>query len=212
MMLVVGLTGSIGMGKSTAAARLKSHGIAVFDADAAVHALYSGKAVPLVETAFPGSTRDGVVDREALTRLLAGSRDQFAKLEAIVHPLVQAEERVFLQAEQAGGAAVAVLEIPLLFETGLDQKVDVTIVVSAPGDVQRARVLERPGMTAERFESIIALQVPDAEKRARADFVVDTSGSIEASGAQIDDIVEALGEREETAFERYWLEPASRGS
>ncbi len=203
-MLVVGLTGSIGMGKSTAAHQLRHHGLAVFDADAAVHELYAGKAVPLIEDAFPGSTRDGIVDRQMLSSLLAGQRERFQKLEAIVHPLVQAEERAFLQAEHARGADAAVLEIPLLFETGLNQKVDVVIVVSAPAHVQRERVLARAGMSEQKFESIVALQVPDEQKRAKADFVVDTSGSIEASHRQIDDIVSRLSVLTGDAFETHW--------
>jgi len=203
-MLVVGLTGSIGMGKSTAAARLKTHGIAVFDADAFVHELYGGKEVPEIEAAFPGSTRDGTVDREILSKLLAGSRDRFKVLEAIVHPLVRAEEGVFLRGEHARGADVAVLEIPLLFETGLHTKIDAVIVVSAPAEIQRARVLERPGMTAEKFESIVALQIGDAEKCAKADFVVDTSKSIEVSAGQIDDIVAELKMLQPGAYTRYW--------
>lgn len=203
-MLVVGLTGSIGMGKSTAAKRFKHHGLAVFDADAAVHALYRGEAAPLIEAAFPGSTRDGVVDRQALSGLLDGKRERFRRLEAIVHPLVQAQERAFLSDALTRGDFAAVLEIPLLFETGLAEKVDVVIVVSAPEAVQRKRVLERPGMTDEKFASIVALQMADEEKRSRADFVVDTSGSFEASERQIDDIVEKLRGIEATAFGDHW--------
>ena len=206
-MLIIGLTGMIGMGKSTAAARLKSHGVAVFDADAMVHELYAGRAAPLIESAFPGSTRDGVVDRGALSKMLAGSKAAFKKLEAIVHPLVQDEERLFVLEQHAQGAEVAVLEVPLLFETGLDERVDAVIVVSAPADVQRARVLERPGMTVAKFEEILALQVPDAEQRARAEFVVDTSQTVEASGAQIDDIVAQLKGRSGTAFDKHWSQP-----
>lgn len=203
-MLVIGLTGSIGMGKSTAAIRLRALGFAVFDADAAVHALYAGEAVPLIEVAFPGSTQDGAVDRQILSDQLGGKPERFAVLESIVHPLVQAEERSFLRAQAAEGATAAILEVPLLFETGLDEKLDAVIVVSASGEEQRRRVLARPGMSAEKFDNIVALQVPDVEKRAKADFVVDTSGSIEASQRQIDDIVEQIASLQGNAFETHW--------
>lgn len=203
-MLVVGLTGSIGMGKSTAARRLRFHGLQVFDADKAVHLLYEGAAVPLIEAAFPGSTREGRVDRQALSSLLNGQPERFKRLEAIVHPLVQNEERMFLQTQNNARADIAVLEVPLLFETGLDAKVDTIIVVSAPFDVQRERVLARPGMTVEKFDSIVTLQMPDAEKCARADFIVDTAGTFEASEQQIDDIVVKLGAITGTAFDLHW--------
>ena len=203
-MLIVGLTGSIGMGKSTAANRFRFRGVSVFDADACVHQLYSGAAVQLIEDAFPGSTRDGVVDRQALSQLLDGQSARFRKLEAIVHPLVQAEERKFIHDAVRDGQTSAVLEIPLLFETGLDAKVDIVVVVTTSEAIQRARVLERPGMSPEKLDAILAQQMPDAEKRAKADFIVDTSGTFEASEAQIDHIVARFPKLDGTAFETHW--------
>jgi len=203
-MLIVGLTGSIGMGKSTVAARFRTHGVAVCDADAEVHKLYEGAAVPAIEAAFPGTTRAGTVDRQRLARVLIAKPEGFARLEAIVHPLVLAAERAFLHAEAAKGAALAVLEIPLLLETGGEARVDVVVVVSAPADTQRERVMQRPGMTPEKLEQVLARQMPDAEKRARADFIVDTGGTLAETDAQVDNIVESLKGRVETAFATAW--------
>jgi dephospho-CoA kinase len=203
-MLIVGLTGSIGMGKSTVAARFRHHGIAVFDADAEVHKLYDGAAVPAIEAAFPGSARAGKVDRQKLAQALIAKPDGFACLEAIVHPLVFAAERAFLQAEAAKGAPVAVLEIPLLLETGGAARVDVVVVVSAPADRQRERVMQRPNMTPEKLEQVLKRQMPDAEKRARADFIVDTGGTFAEADAQVDNIVESLKGRTGSAFTAVW--------
>lgn len=203
-MLIIGLTGSIGMGKSTAAKRFQALGIAVCDADAEVHALYRGKAVAPIEAAFPGTTDADGVDRGRLSASLLADPSGFSRLEAIVHPLVFAAERDFLQAEAGRGAAMAVLEIPLLFEGIGHQRVDVTVVVSAPPDVQRKRVLERPGMTPERLDQILARQTPDADKRRLADFVVDTGATIAESEAQIDRIVAGLQGRIGTAYSRWW--------
>ena len=203
-MLIVGLTGSLGMGKTTAAAHLRARGLPVFDADAEVHRLYATTAAPLIEAAFPGATRDGKVDREKLAMVLMAEPQRFAELEAIVHPLVRASERAFLNQEAARGSAIAVLEIPLLFETGADKKVDATIVVSAPADVQRRRLAHREGFDAKKIDSLLARQIPDAEKRARADFVVDTSQSIEASGAALDAIIEKLRGHRRRAYALYW--------
>lgn len=203
-MLILGLTGSIGMGKTTVAAMLRARGIAVFDADAEVHRLYEGEAVPLVEQAFPGTTKNGRVDRTALAAALAKNPDDFRRLEAIVHPLVKRAETAFLEAEAARGAAIAVLEIPLLFETGLDAKVDRTLVVSAPRDVQRERIMARPGITAERLEMILARQVPDEDKRQRADFVVDTGTSHTETEAAVSAIIARLAGETGTSFDRFW--------
>lgn len=192
MMLIVGLTGSIGMGKSTAAKRFIEQGIAVFDADAAVHKLYEGEAVNLIEEAFPGTTQDGVVDRTKLAAALKGDRARIKELEAIVHPLVRSKREEFLQEQARNGAAMAVLEIPLLFETGSEKDVDVTIVVSAPEDIQRERVLARPGMTGEKLQALLANQMPDEKKRALADFVVDTSGEIAQTRLEIDRLIAQL--------------------
>lgn len=203
-MLIVGLTGSIGMGKSTVAARFRALGIGVLDADAVVHELYRDTAVPLIEAAFPGATGNGAVDRPKLAVLLAASHDGFRRLEAIVHPLVRNAERAFLRQQATGGAKMAVLEIPLLLETGGEKLVDTVVVVSASAETQRRRVLERPGMTAARFEQLAARQMPDAEKRRRAEFIVDTNASFAETEAQVDTIVRALAGRQGNAYHRHW--------
>lgn len=204
-MLVIGLTGSIGMGKSAAAAHLRARGVAVFDADAEVHRLYAGAAVPEIEAAFPGTVVDGVVDRSRLSAALGRDPSGFARLEAIVHPMVRASEREFLHEEQAKGARLAVLEIPLLFETGADKLVDAVIVMSAPAGIQRKRVLERPGMSIERLEGLLARQLPDDVKRRRADFIVDTGGTLAETHEQLDAILAMLANRAGQAFARDWL-------
>ncbi len=205
-MLIIGLTGSIGMGKSTVAKRFVENGIAVCDADAEVHKLYGpgGAAVAPIEAAFPGVTGAGGVDRPKLGASLLADPSGFKRLEAIVHPLVREAERDFLVAEKDRGAAMAVLEIPLLFEGKGHTQVDVTVVVSAPADVQRARVLERPGMSPEKLEQILSRQTPDAEKRARADFVVDTGLELPETLAQVDRVIAELRGRKGDAFERCW--------
>jgi dephospho-CoA kinase len=203
-MLVIGLTGSIGMGKTTVSARFRAHGIPVCDADAIVHRLYEGAAVAPIEAAFPGTTADGKVVRAKLAEAVLGDARGLQQLEAIVHPLVHAEEKAFLRAAFDANAPMAVLEVPLLFETGGDKRVDVTVVVSAPAEVQRARVLQRPGMTAAKLEAILARQMADDLKRRRADFVVDTGGSIEHTYAQVDAIVETLRGRSGSAYARFW--------
>ncbi len=203
-MLIVGLTGSIGMGKSTAAKRFRALGIAVLDADAIVHDLYRGAAVPLVEQAFPGVTVNGLVDRARLSLALAADPSGFKRLEQIVHPLVRAAEAALLAAEFARGSQIVVLEIPLLFETGGEQCVDIVLVVSARPDMQRQRVLARPGMTPARLDQLLSHQMPDAEKRQRADFVVDTNGSIAETDRQVDAIVALLVNRRGSAYQRCW--------
>lgn len=203
-MIVIGLTGSIGMGKSTIAERFRQLGVPVCDADALVHELYEGEAVGPIETAFPGTTTDGKVDRIKLGQAVLGDPRGLKRLESIVHPLVQAAERDFLSKASEQGAKMAVLEIPLLFETGGDARVDVTVVVSAPAEVQRERVLQRAGMTPAKLEAILARQMPDAEKRRRADFVVDTGVSVEESYAQVDAIVAALQNRGGRAYQQFW--------
>ena len=203
-MLIVGLTGSIGMGKSTAANAFRRRGIAVLDADAEVHKLYSGKAVPLIAAAFPGTASGGTVDRPKLAQALAADPTGFKRLEAIVHPLVQAAEREFLHAEAALGAKMAVLEIPLLFETGGEKRCDAVVVVSASAESQRNRVLARPGMTPEKLEQLLSRQMPDADKRARADFVVDTDRPVEVCDEDIGRIIATLANRPGAAFARNW--------
>jgi dephospho-CoA kinase len=191
-MFVLGLTGSLGMGKSTTARFFAEAGVPVHDADAVVHRLYENEAVPLIEAAFPGTTTGGKVDRDKLSARVLADAASLKRLEAIVHPLVQEAEQRLLTDAEARGQAVAVLDIPLLFETGGDARVDAVVVVSAPADVQTERVLERPGMTLEKLESILAKQMPDAEKRRRADFVVDTSQGFEAARTQVRAILDAV--------------------
>lgn len=188
-MFVLGLTGSLGMGKSATAKMFAEEGVPVHDADAAVHRLYEAEATPLIEAAFPGTTGGGKVDRDKLAQRVLGDAAAIKKLETIVHPLVRNSEEKFLVEAERKGAAVAVLDIPLLFETGGDNRCDAVIVVSAPSDVQRARVFERSGMTEQKFAAILAKQMSDAEKRKRADFVVDTSKGFDAARAQVRDIL-----------------------
>lgn len=187
-MILVGLTGSIGMGKSSAAQTFAALGLPVHSADDAVHRLYAGRAAPLVEARFPGMVRAGVVDRGALAARVLGDRAALKALEALVHPLVREEEEAFLTTARAAGARAAILDIPLLFETGRDATMDEIVVVSAPADMQRARVLSRPGMSEEKFEAILAQQMPDDEKRRRATHVVDTSGPLEETRAHLETI------------------------
>lgn len=191
-MIVIGLTGSVGMGKSATARMFAEAGVPVHDADAAVHRLYEGDAVAPIEEAFPGVTCAGKVDREKLGARVLSDAAALKRLEAIVHPLVRHEEKQFLAKAEAEGAPCAMLDIPLLFETGADQRVDVVVVVSAPFEEQRSRVLARPGMTEERFESVLAKQLPDEEKRRRADFVVDTSQGFDSARAQVRGILQKL--------------------
>jgi dephospho-CoA kinase len=191
-MFILGLTGSIGMGKSTTASFFAEAGVPVHDSDAAVHRLYQGDAVVPVEAAFPGSAVDGKIDRTKLAAQLIGKPDAIKRLEAIVHPLVRAATQRFVQGQAAKGARVILLDIPLLFETAGEKNVDAIVVVSSPPEVQRERVLARPGMTAEKLDALLARQMPDAEKRARAHFVVDTSRSFDSARAQVHGILRAI--------------------
>lgn len=190
-MFIIGLTGSIAMGKSTTAKLFAEEGVPVHDADAAVHRLYEGAAVAPIERAFPGVTKDGKVDRAALGQRVAGDPQALRRLEQIVHPLVRATEEEFLREAEKSGAKIVVLDIPLLFETGGDKRVDAVVVVSAPAEVQRARLLER-GIDMERLEALLARQMPDAEKRQRADFIVDSSSGIEPARTQVREILAAV--------------------
>jgi dephospho-CoA kinase len=193
--IVIGLTGSIGMGKSTTLQLFKDEGARVWDADGAVHALYAaaGAAVEAVETAFPGVTRGGAIDRAHLAERLKGQPDGFERLEAIVHPLVAADRAAFLDSARAEGAKVAVVDVPLLFETAGEKAVDVVVVASAPAEIQRERVLARPGMTQAKFEALLARQLPDADKRARADYVIETGRGLDAARAQVRGVLTRLG-------------------
>jgi dephospho-CoA kinase len=188
-MFVIGLTGSIGMGKSTTARFFADAGVPVHDADTTVHRLYEGQAAPLIEAAFPGTTAEGKVDRAKLAARVLGDKTALRQLEAIVHPLVRQAEKQFLAEAEGAGAPVAVLDIPLLFETGGQERVDAVVTVSAPPEVQRSRLLERPGMAAEKLQALIANQLPDPEKRRRADFIVDSSQGFDAARAQVADIL-----------------------
>jgi len=192
--IVLGLTGSIGMGKSTTADLFAEAGCPVWDADAAVHRLYGpgGAAVAPVAAAFPGVEVEGAVDRTRLAAALAADPDGFVRLERIVHPRVAADRAAALAAAAAAGATVAVADIPLLFETGAEGQLDAVVVVTAPAEVQAARVLARPGMTPERFAALLARQTPDAEKRRRADFVIDTSRGMDAARAAVAEILETV--------------------
>ncbi|WP_374469450.1 dephospho-CoA kinase [Phenylobacterium sp.] len=193
-MLLIGLTGSIGMGKSTTAAMFREAGIPVYDADAAVHDLYDqgGAAVGPVGEAFPGVVKDGRIDREALRQRVLGQPEALQRLNAIVHPLVGRDRIGFFERARAEGADMVVLDIPLLFETGGHANVDAVVVVSAPAEMQRERVLARPGMTPERLDAILAQQMHDAEKRARAHFVVDTGRGLDAAREQVAEIIDVM--------------------
>ena len=193
-MIIIGLTGSIGMGKSTTAAMFAAEGAPVYDADAEVHALYAkgGAAVEPVGEAFPGVVVDGAIDRAKLSHFVVGKPDEMKRLEAIVHPLVGASRVDFFEAAQARGADVVVLDIPLLFETGGEKRVDAVVVVSAPADVQRARVLARPGMDEAKLDAILARQMADVEKRARAHFVIDTGQGLDHAREQVREVLRVL--------------------
>jgi dephospho-CoA kinase len=186
------LTGSLGMGKSAAARFFADAGVPVHDSDAVVHALYEGEAVPLIEQAFPGSAPGGKVDRNKLAAMVLDDNAALARLEAIVHPLVYASREKFLAEAKIRGAAVVVLDVPLLFETGAERRCDAVVVVSAPAEVQRQRAFARPGMTEDKLTALLAKQVPDAEKRRRADFIVDSSQGFDHARTQIRDILQTI--------------------
>nr|WP_306263536.1 dephospho-CoA kinase [Pararhizobium sp. IMCC3301] len=189
---VLGLTGSIGMGKSTTAELFRQEGAAVFDADAAVHELYSGPAVSPVAARFPDALRDATIDREALARLVVGDQQALSDLEAIIHPLVRQAELDFIAQHKSQGTEFVVLDIPLLFESNGDEVCDKTVVVSAPARVQQTRVLARKGMTKARFDQLLSRQMSDAEKRARADFIVSTDKGLKDAKRQVLDILSQL--------------------
>src|SRR5687767_11347936 len=191
-MRVIGLTGSIGMGKSTTAAMFRARGAAVHDADLAVHRLYEGSAVAPLKAAFPGITVDGKIDRARLSERVVGDPQALAQLEAIVHPLVRESEAEFLARSRTERRRLAIIDVPLLFETGGEGGVDIVLVVTADPAIQRWRVLARPGMDARKFESLLARQIPDSEKRRRAHFVVDTGRDHAAAARQVDGILRAL--------------------
>jgi dephospho-CoA kinase len=189
-MLILGLTGSIGMGKSTTAKLFAEAGVPVYDADATVHKIYEGEAAPAIEAAFPGSTVDGKVDRARLSALVLHDPAAMKRLEGIVHPMLRAYHAEFLADAERSGAPVAVVDVPLLYETGGERRVDAVVVVTTTPEIQRDRILARDNMTQEKFEAILARQLPDAEKRARADFVVDTSHGLEPVRLRIREILD----------------------
>ncbi|MEJ8574963.1 dephospho-CoA kinase [Microbaculum marinum] len=201
-MFLIGLTGSIGMGKSATARMFAARGAAVHDADAEVHRLYEGDAVAPIGAAFPGAVVDGRVDRVELSKLVLGDDAAMKRLERIVHPLVRAADRAFLERARAEGRRFAVAEVPLLFETGGDRRADAVVLVSADPDIQRERVLARPGMSEDKFAAILARQMPDAEKRRRAHFIVDSGNGFPAAEKQVDDILRALAGCTGTAYAR----------
>ena len=188
-MIILGLTGSIGMGKSTTAKLFEEAGVPVYDADAAVHKIYEGEAAPAIEAAFPGTTADGKVDRNKLSAKVVHDPAAMKRLEQIVHPMLGASRQKFLHDAEQSGAPVAVMDIPLLFETGGEKRVDAVLVVTTTPEIQLQRILERDNMTGEKLEAILARQLPDAEKRKRADFVVDTSHGLDTVRARIRDIL-----------------------
>jgi dephospho-CoA kinase len=188
----LGLTGSIGMGKSTTAAMFAARGVPVFDSDRTVHDLYGNEAVAAIEAAFPGTTGEAGVDRESLSKAVLGDRQALGRLEAIVHPMVRRKRDVFLADAEARGAPLVLMDVPLLFESGGEAGVDKVAVVTCDPEIQRRRVLARPGMTEEKFAAILARQVPDSEKRARADFIVDTGHGLEEAERQVAAIVAEL--------------------
>ncbi len=187
------------MGKSRTAQFFAELGVPVHDSDAVVHALYAGDAVSVIERAFPGTTAEGKVDRNKLAKRVVGDDAALARLEAIVHPLVAAARDRFLAEAEAAGAPVVVLDVPLLFETAGQRGCDAVVVVSAPAEIQRQRAFERPGMTEEKFNALLAKQMPDAEKRRRADFIVDSSQSFDHARAQVRDILQAIAKMRESA-------------
>jgi dephospho-CoA kinase len=188
-MLILGLTGSIGMGKSTTAKLFAEAGVPVYDADAAVHKIYEGEAAPAIEAAFPGTTADGKVDRVKLSAQVLHNPAAIKQLEQIVHPMLGASRQKFLDEAERSGAPVAVVDVPLLFETGGEKRVDAVVVVTTSPEAQRERILARDNMTGEKLDAILARQLPDAEKRKRADFVVDTSHGLDPVRARIRDIL-----------------------
>jgi len=191
-MFILGLTGSIGMGKTTTARLFADEGVPVHDSDAVVHRLYENDAVAAIEAAFPGAAVNGKIDRQKLGAMVVNDAAALKRLEGIVHPLVRQSETKFLEAARAKGETIVLLDIPLLYETGGEKRVDAVVVVTAPADIQRQRVLERPGMTPAKLDSLLTKQMPDAEKRSRADFIVDSGGGLDSARQQVRDILRKI--------------------
>jgi len=199
-MLIIGLTGSIAMGKSTVAKMLFDNGIPIISADQIVHDLYENEAVSILEKAFPGCTENNQVNREKLLTLLLKEEDGFKKLENLIHPLVRQKEWEFIKKNKDEGANIVAIEIPLLFETGAEKLMDAVLLASAPAEIQKQRVMARPGMREEKFNTLLAKQMPDAEKREKADFIVDTSCSLEETEAQLKEIIVSLNQKQPKAY------------
>ncbi len=193
-MIVLGLTGSIGMGKSTTLAMFADEGVPVYSADAAVHELYEGEAAAMIEAAFPGTMVKGKVDRDRLSKAVLGKPEKLKRLEALVHPLVRQKEMDFVEQARKSGAPLAVVDIPLLYETGGADRVDKVVVVTADPQIQRARVLSRPGMTVQKLEAILARQLPDADKRALAHYIIDTGQGLDAARQSVRAIIKSIDE------------------
>lgn len=206
-MLIIGLTGSIAMGKSTVAKMLLDNGIPMISADQIVHDLYENEAVSLIEQLFPGSTENNLVNREKLLSLLLKEEDGFKKLENLIHPLVRQKEWEFIKENKVKGSDIVAIEIPLLFETGAEKLMDAVLLASAPPEVQKQRVMARPGMTTEKFKTLLAKQMPDAEKRKKADFIVDTSCSLEETEDQLKQIIAIIKKNKSKAYD-LWLSSA----
>lgn len=203
-MIIVGLTGSIGMGKTTLLEMLQKRGVPTFDADAAVHKLYEGRATPLIEEAFPGTTSDGIVDRKKLSAALMDNKEAIKQLEDIIHPLVWEERKAYLMQLAETGTSFVVLDIPLLFEINADKEVDFIVVASAPSEIQKKRVLARPNMSEEKLNYILSRQLPDKQKREQADYIVETGGDFAETEAALDKLIEILksGSVPNGAFEK----------
>lgn len=202
-MLIIGLTGSIAMGKSTVAKMLLENGIPMISADQIVHDLYEDEAVPILEKAFPGSTENNQVNRKKLLSLLLKEDDGFKKLEILIHPLVRQKEWEFIKENKEKSSDLVAIEIPLLFETGAEKLMDVVLLASAPAEVQKQRVMARPGMTTKKFKTLLAKQMPDAEKRKKADFIVDTSCSLEETEEQLKKIIVSLKQKQPKAYDAW---------
>lgn len=191
-MLIIGLTGSIAMGKSTVADLIAQHDVPIISADDIVHELYRGKAIPLIEAIFPGCTNETEVDRQKLMQSLNNDKAGFKKLESIIHPLVRQEEWAFIKAQKQAKTKLVIIEIPLLYETGADKLMDAVILVSASKESQKQRALDRPNMTEEKFEALLAKQMPDAQKRAKADFIIDTDKTLEETATDIEAVINEI--------------------
>lgn len=203
-MLIIGLTGSIAMGKSTVANLIAQHNVPIISADDIVHELYRGKAIPLIEATFPGCTNETEVDRQKLMQSLNNDKAGFKKLESIIHPLVRREEWLFIKTQKQAKTKLVIIEIPLLYETGADKLMDAVILVSASGETQKQRALDRPTMTEEKFEALLAKQMPDTEKRAKADFIINTDKTLEETASDVEAVINQINEDTTAKAYKIW--------